>query len=172
MCCRVESTNSIARIDRIKIINDSDITKRWIDIEKKSLLVPSKEDVEKVLRKALAYIEASFNQSYSFYLNYLKEREVLEDNIKKTFIDFDFNNSIFTFDFTEDNVTKISFPMDYVKSMAMIDIQDFFNKIFNRRKFTVKIIDSKKLIVVSVKNSDEKMLTIKEKYDSIISTEG
>ena len=172
MCCRVESTNSIARIDRIKIINDSDITKRWIDIEKKSLLVPSKEDVEKVLRKALAYIEASFNQSYSFYLNYLKEREVLEDNIKKTFIDFDFNNSIFTFDFTEDNVTKISFPMDYVKSMAMIDIQDFFNKIFNRRKFTVKIIDSKKLIVVSVKNSDEKILTIKEKYDSIISTEG
>ena len=56
--------------------------------------------------------------------------------------------------------------------MAMIDIQDFFNKIFNRRKFTVKIIDSKKLIVVSVKNSDEKMLTIKEKYDSIILTEG
>ena len=120
----------------------------------------------------MAYIEASFNQSYSFYLNYLKEREILEDNIKKTFIDFDFNNSIFTFDFTEDNVTKISFPMDYVKSMAMIDIQDFFNKIFNRRKFTVKIIDSKKLIVVSVKNSDEKILTIKEKYDSIISTEG
>ena len=25
MCCRVESTNSIARIDKIKIINDSDI---------------------------------------------------------------------------------------------------------------------------------------------------
>ena len=172
MCCRVESTNSIARIDRIKIINDSDITKRWIDIEKKSLLVPSKEDVEKVLKKSLAYIEASFNQSYSFYLDYLKEREVLEDNIKKTFIDFDFNNSIFTFDFTEDNVTKISFSMDYVKSMAMIDIQDFFNKIFNRRKFTVKIIDVKKLIVVSVKNSDENMLTIKEKYDSIMSTEG
>lgn len=72
----------------------------------------------------------------------------------------------------EDNVTKISFPMGYVKSMAMIDIQDFFNNIFNRRKFTVKIIDSKKLIVVSVKNSDKKMLTIKEKYDSIISTEG
>lgn len=62
--------------------------------------------------------------------------------------------------------------MGYVKSMAMIDIQDFFNNIFNRRKFTVKIIDSKKLIVVSVKNSDKKMLTIKEKYDSIISTEG
>ena len=68
--------------------------------------------------------------------------------------------------------SKISFPMGYVKSMAMIDIQDFFNNIFNRRKFTVKIIDSKKLIVVSVKNSDKKMLTIKEKYDSIISTEG
>lgn len=172
MCCRVESTNSIARIDRIKIINDSDITKRWIDIEKKSLLIPSKEDVDKVLKKTLAYIESSFNQSYSSYLEYLEEREVLDNNIKKTFIDFDFKNSIFIFDFTNDNVTKISFSMDYVKTMAMIDIQDFFNKVFNRRKFTVKIIDTTKSIVITVKNSDEKILTIKEKYDNIISTEG
>lgn len=172
MCCRVESTDSIARIDRIKIINDSDITKRWIDNEKKSLLIPSKEDVDKVLKKALAYIESSFNQSYSSYLEYLEEREVLDNNIKKTFIDFDFKNTIFTFDFANEDVTKISFSMDYVKTMAMIDIQDFFNKIFNRRKFTIKIIDATKSIIVTVKNSDEKMLTIKEKYDSIISTEG
>lgn len=172
MCCRVESTNSIARIDRIKIINDSDITKRWIDTEKKSLLIPSKEDVDKVLKKALVYIESSFNQSYSSYLEYLEEREVLDSNIKKTFIDFDFKNSIFTFDFTNKDITKISFSMDYVKTMAMIDIQDFFNKIFNRRKFTIKIIDTTKSITVTVKNSDENMLTLREKYDSIMSTEG
>lgn len=172
MCCRVESTNSIARIDRIKIINNSDISKRWIDTEKKSLLIPSKEDVDKILKKALAYIESSFNQSYSSYLEYLKEREIIDNNIKKTFIDFDFRNSIFTFDFLNENVTNISFSMNYVKNMAMIDIQDFFNKIFNRRKFTIKIIDDTKFIIVTVKNSDEKMLTIKEKYDSIMATEG
>lgn len=62
--------------------------------------------------------------------------------------------------------------MKYVKTMAMIDIQDFFNKIFNRRSFTVKIMDATKTIVVTVKNSDEKMLTIIKKNDIIKETEG
>lgn len=172
MCCKVESTNSIARIDKIKIISDSDISKRWLDTERKSLLIPTKEDVSKVLTKALAYIEASFNQSYSSYLNYLEEREILDKNINETFNKFNFNNSIFHFDFSNESTTKISFSMDYVKTMAMIDIQDFFNQIFNRRKFTIKIIDSTRTILITVKNTDAKMLTIKEKCDNIISTEG
>ncbi len=122
MCCKVDSTNSIARIDKIKIISDSDISKRWLDTERKSLLIPTKEDVSKVLTKALAYIEASFNQSYSSYLNYLEEREILDKNINETFNKFNFNNSIFHFDFSNESTTKISFSMDYVKTMAMIDI--------------------------------------------------
>ena len=172
MCCRVESTNSIARIDKIKIINEADISKRWIDTKKKCLLIPTKEDVDKVLKKALIYIESSFNQSYNSYLKYLEEREVFDKNITNTFIKFDFENSIFQFDFSNENITKISFPMKYVKTMAMIDIQDFFNKIFNRRSFTVKIMDATKTIVVTVKNSDEKMLTIIKKNDIIKETEG
>lgn len=141
-------------------------------IKKKCLLIPTKEDVDKVLKKALIYIESSFNQSYNSYLKYLEEREVFDKNITNTFIKFDFENSIFQFDFSNENITKISFPMKYVKTMAMIDIQDFFNKIFNRRSFTVKIMDATKTIVVTVKNSDEKMLTIIKKNDIIKETEG
>lgn len=172
MCCRVESTNSIARIDRIKIINDTDISKRWIDIETKSLLIPSKEDIDKVLKKALAYIGASFDESYSSYLKYLNEREIFEENIKKTFDEYEFKGSIFSFDFSGDSNTKISFSMNHVETMAMIDIQDFFNKIFKRKNFTVKIIDYAKTITITVKNTDKKLLTIKEEYDKINSTEG
>lgn len=172
MCCRVESTNSIARIDRIKIINDTDISKRWIDIETKSLLIPSKQDIDKVLKKALAYIGASFDESYSSYLKYLNEREIFEENIKKTFDEYEFKGSIFSFDFSGDSNTKISFSMNHVETMAMIDIQDFFNKIFKRKNFTVKIIDYAKTITITVKNTDKKLLTIKEEYDKINSTEG
>lgn len=172
MCCRVESTNSIARIDRIKIINDADISKRWIDIETKSLLVPSKEDVDKVLKKALAYVEASFNESYSSYLKYLEERENFEKYIKNTFDKYEFKDSIFSFDFSGDSNTKISFSMDYVETMAKIDIQDFFNKVFKRRNFSIKIINSTETVEITVKNTDKKMLTIKEEYDKINSTEG
>ena len=172
MCCRVESTNSIARIDKIKIINDSDINKRWIDTKTKSLLIPSKEDVDKVLKKALAYINASFHASYSFYLGYMEERELFESHIQKTFVNFDLKNSIFTFDFSDEKTTKISFSMNFVKKLTMIDIQDFFNKIFNRRKFTIKIVDDAKIIVITVKNSEEKILTLKQKYDSMRTTEG
>lgn len=172
MCCRVESTDSIARIDRIKIINDSDISKRWIDIKTKSLLVPSKEDVDKVLRKALAYIEASFNESFSSYLEYLDERGIFSDYIESTFEKYEFKTSIFSFDFSDEKNTKISFSMDFVEKMAMIDIQDFFNKIFKRKNYTVKIIDSTKSVTITVKNIDKKMLTIKEEYDKISSTEG
>lgn len=172
MCCRVESTNSIARIDRIKIINNTDISKRWIDTETKSLLIPSKEDVNKVLKKALAYIEASFNESYSSYLEYLSEREIFEDHIKNTFEKYNFKDSIFSFDFSDENNTKISFSMKYIEKMALIDVQDIFNNIFKRRNFTVKIIDSTKTILITIKNSDRKILTIKEEYDKINSTEG
>lgn len=172
MCCRVESTNSIARIDKIKIINDTDITKRWLDTEEKRLLVPSKEDVDKVLKKALAYIQSSFDQSYSSYLKYLEEREIFEEQINKTFNEFGFGNSIFSFDFSNESTTKISFSMNHVKTLAMIDIQDLLNKIFNRRKYNIKINDSIKNIVITVNNSDEKMLTIMEKFGIIIPTEG
>lgn len=171
MCCRVESTNSIARIDRIKIINDEDISKRWINTETKSLLVPSKEDIDKVLKKALSYIEASFNQSYSSYLKYLEEREIFKKYIDKTFYKYAFKDSIFSFDFSDKN-TKISFSMNYVKTMSVIDIQDFFNKIFKRKNFSVKIIDSIKTVTIIIKNTDKKLLTIKEEYDKINSTEG
>lgn len=171
MCCRVESTNSIARIDRIKIINDEDISKRWINTETKSLLVPSKEDIDKVLKKALSYIEASFNQSYSSYLKYLEEREIFKEYIDKTFYKYAFKDSIFSFDFSDKN-TKISFSMNYVKTMSVIDIQDFFNKIFKRKNFSVKIIDSIKTVTIIIKNTDKKLLTIKEEYDKINSTEG
>lgn len=171
MCCRVESTNSIARIDRIKIINDEDISKRWINTETKSLLVPSKEDIDKVLKKALSYIEASFNQSYSSYLKYLEEREIFKEYIDKTFYKYVFKDSIFSFDFSDKN-TKISFSMNYVKTMSVIDIQDFFNKIFKRKNFSVKIIDSIKTVTIIIKNTDKKLLTIKEEYDKINSTEG
>lgn len=172
MCCRVESTNSIARIDRIKIINDSDINKRWISTETKSLLIPNKEDVDKVLKKALAYINSSFNESYTSYLKYLKERDIFNDCVKNTFIEFDFKNAIFSFDFTNEDKTLITFSMDFVKTLAMIDLQDIFNKVFSRRNFIIKIDDKTKHIVMTVKNKDKYMLTIKEKYDSIISTEG
>lgn len=172
MCCRVQSTNSIARIDKMKIINDTDIIKRWLDIGTKSLLIPRKEDVNKVLKKALAYIEASFNESYSSYLIYLNEREIFEDYIKKTFDNYEFENSIFSFDFSDDSNTKISFSMDYVKTMAKIDIQDLFNKVFKRGNFVVKIINSANMIEINVKNTDKKLLTIKEEYGKINLTEG
>lgn len=172
MCCRVESTNSIARIDRIKIIHDSDINKRWIDIQLKSLLVPTKEDVDKVLKKALAYIEASFRESYSSYLKYLDERESFGEYVKSTFEKYEFSTSIFSFDFSDEKNAKISFPMSYVDTMAVIDLQDTFNKVFKRKNFTIKIIDSSKIVLITVKNIDKKLLTIKEEYDKINSTEG
>ena len=53
--------------------------------------------------------------------------------------------------------------MNYVETMAMIDIQDFFNKIFKRKNFTVKIIDSTETVTITVKNTDKKLLTIKER---------
>ena len=172
MCCRVESTNSIARIDRIKIINDADINKRWINVKTKNLLIPSKEDIDKVLKKALSYIEASFNHSYSFYLKYLEERKKFEEHIDNTFYKYNFKESIFSFDFSGETKTKISFPMGYVKTMAIIDIQDFFNKIFKRKNFSVKIIDSTKTVSIIIKNTDKKLLTIKKEYDKINTTEG
>ena len=172
MCCRVESTNSIARIDKIKIINDADINKRWINVKTKNLLIPSKEDIDKVLKKALSYIEASFNQSYSFYLKYLEERGKFEEYIDNTFYKYNFKESIFSFDFSGETKTKISFPMSYVKTMAIIDIQDFFNKIFKRKNFSLKIIDSTKTVTITIKNTDKKLLTIKKEYDKINTTEG
>ena len=54
MCCRVKSTNSIARIDKIEIITKNKIKNRWR--ENKKLLVPSKEDLDSVINKVNTYL--------------------------------------------------------------------------------------------------------------------
>lgn len=83
LCCRIVSINSIARIDKIKIIHKDKIPKRWMEGE--TLLVPTPNEILTVYNRLLEYIELSIKKSMDgynkFYENYDKLYNLFTDLI-------------------------------------------------------------------------------------------
>lgn len=172
MCCRVKSTNSIARIDKIEIINQNKIKNRWKDNENNKVLSPSKEDIEFVLNKAREYFIASINEGLSDSLSFKKEIDLLQKEIDEVIVNENLDKAkklIISFD---DNQMCISFKMNLIYKLSSIDLYELFNKIFNRKNYRIEINNDLKLINVNVLNNDKKVLTIKQKYDKLNIAEG
>jgi len=136
MCCRVKSTNSIARIDKIEIITVNKITNRWRENGK--LLIPSKEDLETIISKVMAYCQASFTAGLNNYISSTKSYEALslefndiiirENILKKSFLSLDFTN--------KDSIL-LSFSCYFVKDISIQELYDLLNSAFSRGKYQI-----------------------------------
>jgi hypothetical protein len=170
MCCRVKSTNSIARIDKMEVINDLHIGERWVS--NKEILQPSPDEIKNVLKYAITYLQVSCDKANKSYDKYFSEYEFLLKNVTDIFINENImNNKIFKINFDKANLF-CDFSMKFVTKLSKSDIQNIFDHPF-KRKFLMVVIDNKNYVVhIIVSIYDKKVLTLKSKYDKLMVTEG
>lgn len=151
MCCRVKSTNSIARIDKIEVITVDKIKNRWRENGK--LLIPTKEDLDTVVNKAMAYFQASFSMGIREYssvnaafecLSQEFDEIVIQENIAKA--------SSIVIDFENKDVVRIIFSSRSTNQISINELYDILNGAFNRKKY--KVIFSGSSVIAEVLLSD------------------
>lgn len=81
---RINSTESIARIDKFAIIHERQIICRWV--ENDAFLLPTLEEFYEVSSKTNAYFAKSITIVNSDYTNYINQVTKLEDYIKTLFV--------------------------------------------------------------------------------------
>lgn len=167
MCCRSISTNSIARIDKMEIISANKIKNRWRENGK--LLIPAPEDLQNVMDNAIAYFKSSFSLGKNEYKKVQKNTEQLADEFKKIFDLHSDETSFISVSF-EDNECILSFRKSQVNNISIQELYDILNFYFNRQKYKVSINDKNISIVIT--NTEKSLLTLKEKYVKVRTTEG
>lgn len=169
MCCRVKSTNSIARIDKIEVITVDKIKNRWRENGK--LLIPTKEDLENVANKVLAYIQASFDMGIREYVSVNNTFMILSKEFENVIIQENVNKgSLISIDYTNKDSIHIVFNKVIMNQLSINELYDILNSAFSRKKY--KLVFSNSNVIAEVLLTDKKALTLKKKHDTIISTEG
>jgi len=169
MCCRVKSTGSIAKIDKVQIITVNKIRNRWRENGK--LLIPSKEDIETIIAKVIAYYQASLLMGLHDYVSVNREFElfmqefddaVVGDNISK--------NSSISIDFSNSEFIRLIFDSCMVRQLSIQELYDISNNAFGRQNY--KIFFSGKNVSIDVMLTSKRALTLKDNYDILNVTEG
>lgn len=169
MCCRVKSTNSIARIDKIEIINMDEIQKPWK--EAGNWLKISKEDLEFVCNKAVEYIKTSFNKGINEHNKYVEELANLELEFEDVIIKENIANSnLMTLKFENDDL-YITISYIHMKKISINDIYILFNRAFSKKLYKATFDNNNREIFIKVEKTDKKVLTLKDKYDKVNATD-
>lgn len=171
MCCRVKSTNSIARIDKMEIVHVSEIKNRWKESTGK-ILIPSKDDLELVLEKMRNYINVSFNDGINEFSKLDLEKNNLMSEITNVLINENITNkNVFDIKFDTKNLI-ISFDLSLANKLSLQDLYELFNSVYNRKSYKININNDVKKIEIFIFLSEQKALTLKEKYAKLDVTEG
>lgn len=159
-CCRITTTNSIVRIDKVMILHRTRIKNRWIkgDI----FIIPTPKEIRVVYKAYLNYIKMSSEKSINAYEKYYSCYNNFIKKLHKHFIEGCCQND-FIMDF--DNRT-IQFNHKLVYYLTFDDIKHCIYCVLNKNDISVRGIKDKKCIEILIKNNDL-LLTLKNKYVKI-----
>ncbi|MDK0660199.1 hypothetical protein KB552_15545 (plasmid) [Clostridium perfringens] len=175
-CCKINSTNSIVRIDKMQLrhINnmnkDNRPPKRWM--VGNLLLILTPDELEVVYAKILKYLELSLQKSLKEYKKYYSNYEIFKEKLEDLFLNFNFSeNNTFDIEFEESNFTcKCS--LSEVSKIGFDDIKVLIKNIFGKKNCDITFDKGKNILLIKVKLNNEKSLTFKENYDKMNVTEG
>lgn len=157
-CCRITSTHSIVRIDKVKVFHRLQIKNRWIKND--LFIIPTPDEVRVVYEKYIQYISTCVDASVSDYRKYHKNYDSLLKLFYKEFVEYDFNDA-FIINFEN---STIIFNMKLVSKLTFDDIKHIIFSILGKQNVSVSY-DKQKSIIKIVITNEKLLLTIKEKYD-------
>lgn len=164
-CCRITTTNSIVRIDKVKILHRLEIQSRWI--KDNSFIIPKPEEIDVVYKKYKEYIDLSIDVSVKEYKKYYDNYNYFVEILYKNFYE-----GIITGDFIIDFKNRIIvFNSLLVYHLTYDDVKHIIYSFIKKEYITIEPDKKNNLVKIHIVN-DHFLLTLKEKCGKINLNEG
>ena len=162
---RLISTNSIARIDKLNIVSRKQIQSRYYNDG--HLVIPSIEEIEKVLSRVEEYINLSNKKTKKEYIKTINQYNDFEIKINYL-LNKEYNKFPYSLKFDED--ITFDCPCEDLSFISLSDVKDIINISCNNTKVLIRKQNAQ--VKISIKVNGEKLLTFSQAYDRFIETEG
>lgn len=168
--CKILSTGSIARIDKMKLCHIRDVKIRWIS--KNALLIITPDELECVVSKINSYVELSSSKCTNEYKKYHAQYSLLYDEFELmcSLMRLDGFKAIdLTFD---DRKLICTFPKTLVSQLTIHDIKNIARKHFEYQNISFGLSVDKTNFLILISLVDKMSLTIKNLYDKLNAADG
>lgn len=163
--CRVVSTNSIARVDKINIVTEKQIHSRYYNSEK---LVCA--EIEKVILRVEEYFKLSNQKGLNEYKKFYSEKKVFENKMYQFWIDNKFDDVYYNVKIEKGSI-ELELGKDEIRNLTFNDIVQVLSELLDASKLHFEKKGNQSIIICF--NVDHKIaLTFQEKYDKFKSQKG
>ena len=146
-CCKIDSTGSIARIDKMQIRENVDIPKRYVQLGK--YIVPTYDEMLKVMEKVKNYFSLSVDKASRAYQKFCSQHTMFDTEWKTFLSTNSVENTKFSIVTTEP--LELAYPVKEIKILTFEDITNilknsiyFFKLAYNKSGEILQVKLSKK----------------------------
>lgn len=126
-CCKIESTGSIARIDKMQIREEIDIPKRYVQQGK--YIVPTDREMLSLLEKAKNYFVLSVDKASRGYQKFYAEHMAFSEDWKTFLSSMSVEKTGFSI--VSADPLELSYPLNKIKNLTFEEITNILkNSIF------------------------------------------
>lgn len=166
--CRIVSTNSIARVDKINIVTEKQIHSRYYNSEK--LVCAEPAEIEKVILRVEEYFKLSNQKGLNEYKKFYSEKKVFENKMYQFWIDNKFDDVYYNVKI-EKGYIELELGKDEIRNLTFNDIVQVLSELLDASKLHFEKKGNQSIIICF--NVDHKIaLTFQEKYDKFKSQKG
>ena len=166
--CRIVSTNSIARVDKINIVTEKQIHSRYYNSEK--LVCAEPEEIEKVILRVEEYFRLSNQKGLNEYKKFYSEKKVFENKMYQFWIDNKFDDAYYNVKIEKGSI-ELELGKDEIRNLTFNDIVQVLSELLDASKLHFKKKGNQSIIICF--SVDHKIaLTFQEKYDKFKSQKG
>ena len=166
--CRIVSTNSIARVDKINIVTEKQIHSRYYNSEK--LVCAEPAEIEKVILRVEEYFKLSNQKGLNEYKKFYSEKKVFENKMYQFWIDNKFDDVYYNVKIQKGSI-ELELGKDEIRNLTFNDIVQVLSELLDASKLHFEKKGNQSIIICF--NVDHKIaLTFQEKYDKFKSQKG
>ena len=166
--CRIVSTNSIARVDKINIVTEKQIHSRYYNSEK--LVCAEPAEIEKVILRVEEYFKLSNQKGLNEYKKFYSEKKVFENKMYQFWIDNKYDDVYYNVKIEKGSI-ELELGKDEIRNLTFNDIVQVLSELLDASKLHFEKKGNQSIIICF--NVDHKIaLTFQEKYDKFKSQKG
>lgn len=166
--CRIVSTNSIARVDKINIVTEKQIHSRYYNSEK--LVCAEPAEIEKVILRVEEYFKLSNQKGLNEYKKFYSEKKVFENKMYQFWIDNKFDDVYYNVKIEKGSI-ELELGKDEIRNLTFNDIVQVLSELLDASKLHFEKKGNQSIIICF--NVDHKIaLTFQEKYDKFKAQKG
>lgn len=132
-CERLESTNSIARLDKLQVLHEREIRGRWIDPATGAVLLPTKAELKAIHDAVIRNFTLMFDKSLRKYETMLRAHERFENDCRMLYTS---GTDDTQFCEVHGSGGAFTYPHSALSALDLKDISGILNSVFGAGNFT------------------------------------